>query len=269
LIAATLLGNIAASSAASDKQDRYLLLGATTTTDHTGFLAHILDRFKDAIGIDVRPVVRGTGQVIRLAENGDVDALLVHHPESEKRLVAEGFGVARHVVMYNDFVIIGPKSDPARVADSTNARSAFRMIAESRSDFLSRADDSGTHKKEREIWRTAGIDPDKWSGGWYRETGSGMGATINMAAATGAYTLVDRGSWLAFRNKRDLALLHEGDAALLNVYAVIRVNPRLHPHVRSEEGQSFVDWLLSDEGRAAISSFRIDGQQLFYPWDGD
>ena len=269
MIAATLLASVAASSAASGKAERHLLLGATTTTDHTGFLSHILDRFTDVTGIDVRPIVRGTGQVVRLAENGDVDVLLVHHPPSEERLVAEGFGVARHAVMYNDFVIVGPESDPAHVADATNAHTAFRMIARSRSDFLSRADDSGTHKKEREIWRTAGVDPEPWSGRWYRETGSGMGATLNMAAALGAYTLVDRGSWLAFRNKRELVLLHEGNDTLLNVYAVVRVNPQLHPHVKSEEGQTFVDWLLSEQGRMAISSFRVNGQQLFHPWEMD
>jgi len=246
-------------------EERFFLLGSTTTTDYSGLLRHIVPRFTAATGIEVRTVVQGTGQVLKLGERGDIDVLIVHHLEAEERFVADGHGVARHALMVNDFVLVGPPDDPAGVAGAGDVVAALARIGEARSLFISRGDDSGTHRRETSLWQAAGIDPRAWSGRWYRETGAGMGATLNVASALDAYCLTDRATWIAYANKRDLKILLQGGPALINPYGVILVNPQRHPHVRAAEGQAFIDWLLSDQGQEAIAAFRIGGEQLFYP----
>ncbi len=239
-----------------------ITLGSTTSTENSGLFAHILPAFTQATGVKVRVVAVGTGQALELARRGDVDVLLVHSRADEERFVAEGYGVERRDVMYNDFVVVGPSADPAGAAAAPDAEGAFRAIADAQAVFASRGDDSGTHKAELGLWEAAGIAP---AGGWYRETGSGMGATLNYAAEAGAYTLADRGTWLSFGNRGDLAVAFESDPALFNPYGVILVNPALHPHVNAEGGQAFVDWITSPAGQAAIGGFRIDGDTLFFP----
>lgn len=243
----------------------YITVASTTSTQNSGLFDAILPKFKTASGIAVRVVAVGTGAALRLARNGDADVLLVHHQPSEEAFVKEGFGVARHALMYNDFIIVGPKADPMGIAKAANAAAALTRIAQSRAPFVSRGDDSGTHKRELALWADTGIDPVAHSGTWYRETGSGMGATLNTAAAMDAYTLSDRGTWLSFQNKRGLAILSQGDSELRNQYGVILVSPKRHPHVKDRLGQKFIDWLLSGAGRAAIASHKIGGRQLFYP----
>ena len=252
-----------AAAAGTRAQDRFITLASTTSTENSGLFGHILPRFTAATGIAVRVVAVGTGQALRLARNGDADVLLVHHRPSEEAFVAAGYGLARHEVMANDFVLVGPAADPASVAGAGDAAAAFARIAQTASPFVSRGDDSGTHKKELELWLAAGRDPAA-GGGWYREAGAGMGATLNTAAAMNAYTLADRATWASFRNKGDLVIAAEGDPRLFNPYGVILVNPGRHPHVKASDGQAFIDWLLSEEGQAAISSFTIDGQQMFF-----
>lgn len=244
--------------------DRYIVVASTTSTQNSGLLDRILPIFTKKTGIEVRVVAVGTGQALRLARNGDADVLLVHHRPSEEKFVAEGYGVKRFDVMYNDFVIVGPHSDPAGIKGMGNAIKALRRIAATKAVFLSRGDDSGTNKKEIELWRAADINVKAASGRWYRETGSGMGATLNAAAGMGAYLLTDRGTWLSFKNKRDLAILSQGDPKLMNPYGVILVNPVKFPHVRRADGQAFIDWLISPEGQSAINAYRIDGHQLFF-----
>ena len=256
---------VAAPAGAAGAAERVLTLASTTSTDNSGLLAHILPRFEAATGICVRVVAVGTGQALRLARNGDADLLLVHHTESERRFVADGFGLERHDVMFNDFVLVGLAHDPARVSGLAEARAAVRRIAESKSVFVSRGDDSGTHKAELALWRGARVDVAAASGSWYRELGAGMGATLNAAAAMGAYTLSDRATWTSFANKGDLAILFAGDPALRNQYGVVLVDPARHPHLHAAAARAFVDWLLSAAGQAAIATFRIDGEQLFFP----
>ena len=264
--AAFLLGlAIVAGATELGAEPRFITLASTTSTENSGLLAHLLPRFLAATGIEVRVVAVGTGQALRIARNGDADVLLVHHRPSEEAFVAEGHGVARHEVMINDYVIGGPRADPAGIADNSSAVAAFAQIAAAQAPFVSRGDDSGTHKKELALWAAAGIDPASASGTWYREVGAGMGATLNIAAAMPAYLLSDRSTWVSFRNKGHLMLLVEGDPPLFNPYGVILVNPDRHPHVKAAEGQAFIDWMLSDEGQSAIASFRVDGQQLFFP----
>ena len=243
----------------------FIIVVSTTSTEDSGLFAHILPAFEAATGLDVRVVAVGTGQAIRLAENGDADVLFVHHKPSEEKFVAEGYGVERHDVMYNDFVLLGRASDPAGIAGMRDAVAALAKIAEKRAMFASRGDDSGTHKMELSLWHAASIDPKKSSGGWYRELGSGMGATLNTAVNMGAYVISDRATWIAFQNKGDLKILVEHDPTLLNQYGVILVSPKKHPHVKALAGQKFVDWLISKEGQQAIASYKRDGQQLFFP----
>ena len=245
--------------------ERFIILQSTTSTQNSGLFDFLLPRFTERTGIEVRVVAVGTGQALKNARNGDGDALLVHAKEDELAFVEAGFGILRCDVMYNDFVIVGPKTDPAKVRAAASAAEALTRIYESRSPFVSRGDDSGTHKKERQLWRAAGIDPTAASGSWYREVGAGMGATLNIAAATDAYTLSDRATWIAFANRRDLDLLFEDDPALFNQYGIILVNPERHPGVRFREAKAFRDWLVSPEGQRAIAAFRVDGQQLFFP----
>ncbi len=242
-----------------------ILLQSTTSTANSGLYDHILPLFKDTTGIQVNVVAVGTGQAIKNAKNGDADVLLVHAKSAEEKFVAEGYGVKRFDVMYNDFIIVGPPSDPARISGSKDAATALQMIAKSESIFTSRGDNSGTHKKELRLWKIADIDPTAASGTWYRETGSGMGATLNAAVGMGAYALTDRGTWISFKNRSDFRILVQGDKRLFNQYGVILVNPKKHTRVKAAEGQMFIDWILSDEGQSAIASYTFDGQQLFYP----
>jgi tungstate transport system substrate-binding protein len=243
----------------------FIIVQSTTSTQNSGLFDAILPEFTRETGIEVRIVAVGTGQAIKNAANGDGDVLLVHAKADEEAFVAEGLGVARFDLMYNDFVLVGPTEDPAGIAGMNDASDALARIAASGVAFASRGDDSGTHKKERDLWQEAGIDPSEASGQWYLETGSGMGATLNTASGMQAYALTDRATWIAFENKGDLAVLVEGDAALFNQYGVILVNPERFPHVKRAEGEAFIDWLLSAEGQAAIAAYRLDGQQLFFP----
>jgi tungstate transport system substrate-binding protein len=242
-----------------------ITLASTTSTENSGLFAHLLPLFERDTGIAVRVVAVGTGQAIRLARNGDADVVLVHHRASEDALVADGHGLARHDVMANDFVVVGPADDPAGIGSAETAADAFARIAAMAAPFASRGDDSGTHKAELATWRAAGIDPEPASGTWYRELGAGMGATLNSAAAMAAYTLADRATWVAFANKGPLSLLFEGDAALVNAYGVIALDPARHPHVNAAAARAFVDWLLSPAGQGAIAAFRVAGEQLFFP----
>jgi tungstate transport system substrate-binding protein len=245
--------------------DRFITVTSTTSTRNSGLYDHILPMFTKATGIEVRVVAVGTGQAIKLARNGDADVLFVHHKPSEMKFVADGFGIERKDVMYNDFVIVGPASDPAKIGGGKDATKALQMIAGAKAPFASRGDDSGTHKKELGLWKAAGVDVKGASGSWYRETGSGMGATLNTASGMSAYALTDRGTWLKFANKGDLKILVEGDEGLFNPYGVIVVNPAKHPHVKKADGQKFADWLVSKEGQAAIAEYKIKGHQAFFP----
>ena len=243
----------------------FIVVQSTTSTQNSGLLDYLLPQFTQITDIEVRVVAVGTGQAIKNARNGDGDVLLVHAKSAEQAFVEEGFGVARFDLMYNDFVIVGPKQDPAKVNSSTSASQALQAIAKHESPFISRGDDSGTHKKELSLWSGSGIDLAKESGSWYRESGSGMGATLNMASGMNGYTLTDSATWISFKNKRDLKILFEGDDSLFNQYGIILVNPQKHANVKEKAGQQFIDWMLSAEGQAAIAAFKVDGQQLFYP----
>jgi tungstate transport system substrate-binding protein len=240
-----------------------ITVASTTSTEQSGLFGHILPRFTAATGIRVKVVALGTGQALDLGRRGDADVVLVHDRPAEDRFVAEGYGVERRDVMYNDFVLVGPAADPARIAEAKTAAEALRRIAATNAVFVSRGDRSGTHAAELRQWQIAGIDPKSVKG--YRDAGAGMGPTLNMAAALNAYTLADRGTWLAFRNRQELRLLLAGDHQLFNPYGVILVNPLRHPHVKAEEGRRFIAWLAGREGQDAIASFRIEGQPLFFP----
>lgn len=260
LAAAVLLGTGYAAAA-----ERFITVASTTSTENSGLFKHLLPKFTERTGIEVRVVAVGTGQAMKLGENGDADVLLVHHRPSEEKFVREGYGAKRFDVMYNDFVIVGPASDPAGVAGSRDAAATLRKIAGTKAPFASRGDDSGTHRLELELWKAAGIDPKPASGAWYRETGSGMGATLNTAAGMDAYSLTDRGTWLSFKNRQDLRILVEGDSKLYNQYGVVVVSPAKHPHVKAADGQAFIDWLIGPEGQRAIASFTIEGEPAFFP----
>ncbi len=250
-------------SEANAAENNFITVASTTSTRDSGLFDTILPLFTKLSGIEVRVVAVGTGQAIKLAKNGDADVLFVHHRKSEDAFIAEGFGVERFDVMYNDFVVLGPASDPAGIAAIKDVVEAFKSIAATKSPFLSRGDDSGTNKKERALWKQGGIDTATVSGTWYRETGAGMGATLNTAAATDSYSMADRGTWLAFNNRGSLKVLVEGDTRLLNPYGVMLVNPKRHPHTKAEAGQKFIDWLISPTGQAAIAGFKINGEPLF------
>ncbi|CTQ56399.1 PBP superfamily domain protein [Roseibium album] len=258
-----LLSAVASQSASAD--ENFIIVQSTTSTQNSGLFDDLLPKFQEKSGIEVRVVAVGTGQAIKNATNGDGDVLLVHSRSSEEKFVTDGLGISRSDVMYNDFVIVGPPSDPAEIAGTKNVVAALQKIAETEAIFASRGDDSGTHKAELRLWKAADIDAVSASGKWYRETGSGMGATLNTGTGMGAYVMTDRATWIAFGNKGDYQIAVEGDTRLFNQYGVILVNPEAHPHVKATMGQSFIDWLLSKEGQAAIASFRIDDQQLFFP----
>lgn len=242
----------------------FITVASTTSTQNSGLFGSILPKFTAASGIEVRVVAVGTGQAIRLAKNGDADVLFVHHRASEEKFVAEGYGVKRYDVMFNDFVIIGPHNDPAGIRGLKDTTLAFTRIQSTQSVFVSRGDDSGTHKKEVDLWRAASIDLKTSNGSWHRELGSGMGGTLNTAAAMGAYSISDRGTWISFKNRQGLELLSFGDPRLYNPYGVILVNAVKHPHVKSVAGQAFIDWLVSHAGQNAITDYKRDGQQLFF-----
>jgi tungstate transport system substrate-binding protein len=265
LCAAALVVGATTTTGADDSEPQPITVASTTSTQNSGLFAYLLPQFTAETGIEVHVVAVGTGQAIRIATNGDADVLLVHHEASERKFVEDGLGVARHPVMHNDFVLVGPAADPAGIRGMDDVAAALRRVGDSGDIFVSRGDDSGTHKKELELWQAAGLDPRPASGTWYREAGSGMGATLNTAGAMGGYTLTDRASWVSFGNKRDLVILVEGDARLHNPYTAIVVNPERHPHVHAREAQRFVDWLVSARGQEAIAAFRVDGQQLFFP----
>lgn len=245
--------------------DRFIIVASTTSTQASGLFEHLLPVFEQKTGIDVRVVAVGTGKAVQMARAGDADVLFVHHKPSEDAFVAEGYGLPRRDVMYNDFILVGPAADPAGIRGGRDAAAAMAKVAAAGAPFASRGDDSGTHKAELTLWQTAGVDVAAASGGWYRSTGSGMGETLNTAAAMGAYALADRGTWLSFRNRGPLELLVEGDTRLFNQYGVIVVNPDRHPHVKLAEAQAFADWLVSPEGQQAIAGFTINGEPLFFP----
>jgi tungstate transport system substrate-binding protein len=245
--------------------ERSITLASTTSTDNSGLFAYLLPIFEAESGIRVKVIAVGTGQAIRLARNGDADVLLVHDRKAEFAFVESGAGLDRRDVMYNDFVVIGPGVDPAGVAGMGVAVAALSRIAGARATFVSRGDDSGTHRAERRLWDAANVDVNAASGTWYRETGSGMGATLNTASAMNAYALTDRATWLSFRNRGKLEIAVEGDPKLFNQYGVILVNPIRHPHVKERDGHAFIDWLTSARGQAAIAEFTVEGEQLFFP----
>ena len=242
-----------------------IILQSTTSTKNSGLYDAILPLFEENTGVRIHVVAVGTGQAIKNASNGDADVLLVHARAAEDKFVADGYGVERFDVMYNDFIVVGPADDPAGIDDKEDVAAALQRIAASRSLFASRGDDSGTHKKEVALWNEAGVDPVPESGKWYRETGAGMGATLNTAVGMSAYALTDRGTWISFNNKRDFVIHVEGHPDLFNQYGVILVNPERHPHVKAKQGQAFIDWLLGPEGQSAIAAYQLDGQQLFFP----
>ncbi|MDD9992895.1 MAG: substrate-binding domain-containing protein [Rhodospirillales bacterium] len=243
----------------------FITVASTTSTQNAGLFDHLLPLFEAETGIEVRVVAVGTGQALRLARNGDADLLLVHDKPSEEAFVAEGYGSARFDLMYNDFVVVGPASDPAEIAGTGDATAGLASIAAAEAPFVSRGDDSGTHRRERALWEAAGVDPTGASGTWYREAGQGMGATLNTATMMEAYTLADRGTWLSMRGRLDLRILVEGDARLRNQYSVTLVSPERHPHVKAAPARRFADWLLSPTGQAAIDGFTIEGERLFIP----
>jgi tungstate transport system substrate-binding protein len=253
---------------AAAAQERSITVASTTSTEQSGLFSHILPAFTARTGIQVRVVVLGTGQALDAGRRGDADVVLVHDRVAEDAFVAEGFAAQRHDVMYNDFVVVGPKSDPARAA-GRDIVEGLRKVAAAKAPFISRGDRSGTHAAELRFWREAGVDPAAGKSAWYKEIGQGMGAALNVASASDAYLLTDRGTWLSFRNRGELTVLVEGDRRLHNQYGVMLVNPARHPHVKASAGRRFIDWLLSGEGQGAIASFRIGGEQLFFPNAGD
>jgi tungstate transport system substrate-binding protein len=247
-------------------QDKSIVVSSTTSTQDSGLFGHILPLFKEKTGIDVKVIAQGTGQALDTGRRGDSDVVFVHAKSAEEKFLAEGEGVKRHPVMYNDFVLIGPKSDPASIKGMKDVAKALKTIKDKQADFISRGDRSGTHIAELVLWnKDAGIDIDKEKGPWYKSIGQGMGAALNTAEASNGYVLSDRGTWLSFKNKGDLEILVEGDKRLFNQYGVMLVNPVKHPNVKKELGQTFIDWLISPEGQKAIANYKINGEQLFYP----
>ncbi len=246
-------------------QDKFIVVASTTSTEQSGLFGHLLPIFQKKTGIQVRVVALGTGQALDLARRGDADVVFVHAKSAEENFLADGFGVKRFPVMYNDFVLLGPKSDPAKVAGGKDILEALRKIKAAGAPFVSRGDKSGTHMAELALWKTASIDIEKDKGPWYRDTGQGMGPALNTAAAMNAYVLADRGTWISFRNRGELAISVEGDARLFNQYGVMLVNPARHPRVKKDFGQAFVDWVISPEGQKTIADYKIGGEQLFFP----
>ena len=268
LLVTGLISLVLATGSRAFAQESMITVASTTSTEQSGLFGYILPIFEKDSGIKVRVVALGTGQALDTARRGDADVAFVHDKAAEEKFVAEGYGVERKEVMYNDFILVGPKADPAKVAGKDiqeGLRRIAAMDSASRPAFVSRGDKSGTHAAELRYWKTAGIDLDAIKGSWYRDSGLGMGPALNMAASMGAYVLADRGTWLSFKNRSDLSILIEGDTRLFNQYGVILVNPAKHPHVKKMEAQRFIDWLVSANGQKAIADFKISGEQLFFP----
>jgi len=264
-----LLAALLCASLSAQAQQRFITVASTTSTEQSGLFRHLLPAFEKQTGIQVRVVALGTGQALDMGRRGDADVVFVHARPLEEKFVAEGFGVQRQGVMYNDFILVGPRSDPAKVAGGKDIVAALQKIKAAAAPFASRADKSGTHFAEVELWKAAGVDIAREKGAWYRETGSGMGPTLNTASGLEAYALADRGTWLSFKNRGELEISVQGDRRLFNQYGVILVDPARHPHVKREMGQAFIDWLVSREGQGAIAAYRIDGEQLFFPNAGE
>ena len=260
LVALIVLGTISAQA-----QERFITVASTTSTEQSGLFAHLLPRFEQKTGIKVHVVAVGTGQALDIARRGDADVVFVHARAAEEKFLAEGHGVKRYPVMYNDFVLVGPKSDPAKIGGSRDILEALKKLEAARAPFVSRGDKSGTHLAELDLWKAAGIDIDTAKGPWYRDTGQGMGPALNTASSMNAYILTDRGTWLSFKNRGDLTILVEGDRRLFNQYGVMLVNPDKHPSVKKDLGQLFVDWVISPEGQQTIADYKINGEQLFFP----
>ena len=260
---------IALACAPSALAQQFITVASTTSTEQSGLFGHILPIFEQKTGIEVRVVALGTGQALDLARRGDADVVFVHARSAEEQFLREGHGVQRFPVMYNDFVIVGPKADPAGIAGGVDTLDAFRKIKSTGAPFVSRGDRSGTHIAEVNFWTMAGVDIEKEKGSWYRETGQGMGPALNTASSMNAYLLADRATWLAFKNRGELTILVEGDKRLMNQYGVMLVNPEKHAHVKRVEGQAFIDWLVSAEGQASIAGYKIEGEQLFFPNAGE
>ena len=255
---------LAAGAADADAQERFITVASTTSTEQSGLFAHLLPAFEKASGVAVRVVALGTGQALDLARRGDADVVFVHDKAAEEKFIAEGYGVKRQEVMYNDFILVGPKADPAKAAGK-DILEGLRRVEAAKAPFVSRGDKSGTHAAELRYWKLAGIDLDAQKGPWYRDTGSGMGPALNTAASMNAYLLADRGTWLNFKNRGELGIVVEGDSRLFNQYGVILVNPAKHPHVKQADGQKFIDWVVSDTGQKSIADYKIGGEQLFFP----
>jgi tungstate transport system substrate-binding protein len=259
------LGALLLWSTVAFAQDRTITVASTTSTEQSGLFGHLLPLFEKATGIAVKVVAVGTGQALDIGRRGDADVVFVHDRAAEDKFMAEGQGVKRFDVMYNDFVIIGPKSDPAKIAGSKDVTDALRKIAAAKAPFISRGDKSGTHAAELRLWKEAGVDLGTSKDNWYREIGQGMGPALNMASSSNAYLLSDRGTWLSFKNRGELTILTEGDKRLFNQYGVMLVNPEKHPNVKAKEGQAFIDWLVSSKGQEAIAGYKVGGEQLFFP----
>ncbi len=252
-------------AAIAGAQQKFITVASTTSTEQSGLFKYMLPVFEKKTGIQVRVVAQGTGQALESGRRGDADVLFVHDKVAEEKFVAEGYGVKRYEMMYNDFVLAGPKSDPAKIAGGKDIVAACRKIAETKAPFASRGDKSGTHAAEMRLWKAAAIDPQTGKGSWYRETGSGMGPTLNTASGMNAYTFTDRGTWLSFKNRGDLVIVVEGDQRLFNQYGIMLVNPAKHAHVKKELGQAFIDWVISVEGQKVIADYKIGIDQLFFP----
>ena len=259
------LATIAVFATTASAQDKSILVASTTSTQDSGLFGHLLPTFKARTGIDVKVVAQGTGQAIDTGRRGDADVLFVHAKAAEEKFLAEGFGVKRYPVMYNDFILVGPQGDPAGIKGSKDIVAAFKALKDKGIAFISRGDKSGTHQAELNLWTVAGIDIAKDKGPWYKEIGQGMGAALNSASASNAYVLADRATWISFKNKGELVIEVEGDKRLFNQYGVMLVNPAKHPNIKKEFGQQFIDWLVSAEGQKAIADYKINGEQLFYP----
>jgi len=264
-ILAVLIAAAAALAAPAQAQEKFITVSSTTSTEQSGLFAFILPIFQKSTGISVRVVALGTGQALDMARRGDADVVFVHDPAAERKFVSEGYGIGHRDVMYNDFVLIGPRGDPAKVAGGKDITAALQQIRAAQAPFVSRGDKSGTHAAELRLWKDAGIDIALQKRQWYRETGLGMGPALNIASSMNAYILADRGTWLSFKNRGDLGIVVEGDKRLFNQYGVMLVNPAKHPHVKNDLGQTFVDWVVSPDGQRAIAQYTIGGQQLFFP----
>jgi tungstate transport system substrate-binding protein len=268
-VSSILLMVLLSGAASAVSAQKFITVASTTSTEQSGLFRHILPIFEKKTGIEVRVVALGTGQALDLARRGDADVVFVHARQAEEKFIAEGYGVKRLPVMYNDFVLIGPKQDPAGIAGGRDILAALRKVKAAGAPFVSRGDRSGTHMAELALWKTAGIEIEKEKGPWYRDTGQGMGPALNTAAAMNAYLLADRGTWLSFKNRGDLAILVAGDKRLFNQYGVILVNSEKHRHVKKDMGQAFIEWVVSPDGQKAIADYKIDGQQLFFPSAGE